>query len=290
MELSTEKLEIKNTEGVNQVTYKDFCEIINKHSDFIWIHEEKMDVGGGKITVSDIDKLENYENIDKIMISGLRQDTFEYFITKYGNRIKYLKLFKNKLVEDLSSLSSLENIIYIDFFHNQRVTQLWNMSRNINLQALAIDDFSRLHTLIGVETAPSLKYLHFGDKVWSTSTLTDLKPLINSGLIGFSFAGKSIENNDIMIFSKIPTLKYVDFPSNMFTTEDIAKLVAKCPYLEGYSLKPCITFDRDDTSLKDVLICGKRKPFLFSVADAVKIEKYVTEFNNLVAFYKKQQS
>lgn len=270
------------------MTYKDFCEIIDKHSDFVWIHEEKMDIGGGKITISDIDKLENYDNIDKIMISGLRQDTFEYFITKYGNRIKYLKLFKNKLLEDLSPLATLENIIYIDFFHNQRSTKLWDMSHNINLQALAIDDFSRLHTLKGIETAPSLKYLHFGDKVWSTSTLTDLESLINTGLIGFSFGGKSIENNDIMVFSKIPTLKYIDFPSNMFTTEDIAKLVAKCPYLEGFSLKPCIIFDRDDTSLKDVLICGKRKPFLFSVADAVKIEKYVAEFNNFVDFYKKQ--
>lgn len=268
------------------MTYKDFCEIINDHRDFIWIHEEKMDIGGGRISISDIDKLENYENIDKVMISGLRQDTFEYFITKYGNRIKYLKLFKNKLVEDFSPLSSLENIIYIDFFHNQRSTKLWDMSHNINLQALALDDFSRLHTLIGVETAPSLKYLHFGDKVWSTSTLTDLEPLINSGLIGFSFGGKSIENNDIMIFSKIPTLKYADFPSNMFKTEDIAKLVAKCPYLEGYSLKPCITFDSNDISLKDVLICGKRKPFLSSVTDAARIEKYVTEFNNLVDLYK----
>jgi hypothetical protein len=162
------------------------------------------------------------------------------------------------------------------------------MSRNINLQALALDDFSRLHTLKGVETAPSLKYLHFGDKVWSTSSLTDLEPLINTGLIGFSFNGKTIENNNIMVFSKIPTLKYVDFPSNMYTTEDIAKLVAKCPYLEGYSLKPCIKFDRDDTTLKDVLICGKRKPFLSSVDDTIKIEKYVSEFNNLVDFYKKQ--
>jgi hypothetical protein len=269
------------------MTYKDFCEIINKHSDFIWIHEEKMDIGGGKLTISDIDKLENYEFIDKIMISGLRQDTFEYFINKYGSKIRYLKLFKNKLLEDFSPLAVLENIIYIDFFHNQRSTKLWDMSHNIDLQALAIDDFSRLHTLKGVETAPSLNYLHFGDKVWSTSTLTDLESLINIGLIGFSFGGKAIENNDIMVFSKIPTLKYVDFPSNMFTTEDIAKLVAECPYLEGYSLKPCITFNRDDTTLKDVLICGKRKPFLSSVADTVKIEKYVSEFNNLVDYYKK---
>jgi hypothetical protein len=268
------------------MTYNDFCTIIDDNSDYIWIHEEKMDVGGGKITISDIDKLENYDNIDKVMISGLRQDTFEYFVSKYGNRIKYLKIFKNKLIEDFSALATLENIIYIDFFHNQRATKLWDMTHNINLQAIALDDFSRLHTLKGIETAPSLKYLHFGDKVWSTSTLTDLESLIYTKLVGFSFGGKDIENNDIMVFSKISTLKYVDFPSNLYTTEDIAKLVAKCPYLEGFSLKPFITFARDDTSIKDVLICGKRKPFLFSVADAEKIEKYVTEFNKLVVMYK----
>lgn len=268
------------------MTYKDFCKMINNDSDFIWINEENMDIGGGKITISDIDKLENYDSLDKVMISGLRQDTFEYFITNYGDRIKYLKFFKNKLLEDFSPLETLENILYIDFFHNQRVTKLWDMSHNINLQALSLDDFSKLHSLKGVETAPNLKYLHFGDKIWSTSTLTDIEILLNTGLIGFSFGGKSIENNDIMIFSKISTLKYVDFASNLYTTEDIAKLVAISPNLEGYSLKPYIKFDRDNISLKDVLICGKRKPFLSSVTDSIKIEKYVSAFNNLVDFYK----
>ena len=33
--------------------------------------------------LDDIDQLKQYENMDKVMISGLHQDSFEYFINHY---------------------------------------------------------------------------------------------------------------------------------------------------------------------------------------------------------------
>ena len=36
----------------------------------IWLREEKMDIGGGKISVSDIDKLKEYPGADVVTISG----------------------------------------------------------------------------------------------------------------------------------------------------------------------------------------------------------------------------
>lgn len=270
------------------MTYNDFCNFTSKRDDFIWVHEENMDIGGGVLSISDINKLNDNSNIDKIMISGLRQDTFEYFISKYGNQIKYLIFFKDKLVEDLSILSTLKNVIYIDYFFNQRVTKLWDMSQNNNLIGLSINDFSRLQSLKGIETAPSLKYLHFGNKVWRKSILTDLEPLLMTNLSGFSFTGKSIENNNITILSNIKTLKYFDCPTNLYTTEDIAKLVALSPNLEGFALKPYVKFDKKHISHKDVLICGKRKPFLDSHKDKERIEKYTTKFNALVDHFKQE--
>ncbi len=269
------------------MTYEEFLdfESWSKDDDYILIRQENMDVGGGKISIDDIDKINNYDNIDKVMISGLRQDTFEYFIEKYANKIKYIYFYKNKMIEDFSSLSKLTEVKAIRFFHNQRVTKLWDMSNNNNLEALVLSDFSRLHSLEGVQLAPSLKYLSFGDAVWYTSTLTDLMPLIDTQLVSFRFSGKTIENNNISIYKQMSKLKYLDFPTNMYTTEEIAEVVATCPYLHGYALVPYIKFNRSGDE-KDILICGKRKPFLDSQKDAAKIEIYKNKFFELVEQYR----
>ena len=254
----------------------------------IKLHQEDADIGGGKISIDDIDRINEYDNMERVQISGLRQDTFEYFIEKYGNKIKYIYFFKNKMVEDFSILSTLTQIRGISFFHNQRATKLWDMSSNYELEALNFEDFTRLHSLEGIQTAPNLRYLTFGDAIWSTSKLFDLNPLIGTKLISFGFNGKSIENKDITVYTELPELKYLNFPTNFYTTEELAQIVALCPHLSGYALTPYVKFNRISHGEKDVVICGKRKPFLNSEKDAVKIEKYVKKFHALVEQYKRE--
>lgn len=267
-------------------TFSDFKKLTNPRKDFLWVHGKKTDIGGGVFDVSEIDQIDEYENIDRIMLSGLTQAAFEYFIQKYGPRLKYVKFFKNKFIEDLSPLAALGNVVYLDFFFNQRVTKLWNMEKNKSLIGLALNDFSRLHSLEGVETAPSLKYLDFGNMVWNKSVLLDLEPLLKTNLVGFSFGGKSIEKNDIMLFSKIKSLRHFSCASNLYSTEDLARLVAARPDLEGRALRPYIEFDQRGPDYKDILICGKRKPFLSSTKDHDRIAKYAVDFERLVEEYR----
>lgn len=272
------------------MTYEEFsnlCEY-DDTKEFVWLRQENMDIGGGKIGFNNIDRINEFENTDKVMISGLHQDTFDYFIRKYGHRIKYINFFKNKMVEDFSALSELAEVQYIKFFHNQRATKLWNMSTNHMLAGLCFDDFTRLHSIDGIQTAPNLKYFHFGDRIWNTSALTDINPLVGTNLVCFSFGGKSIENKDITIYEKMPALRYLDFATNLYTTEDIAQIVARCPNISGYALKPYIQFDSKNDYTGDVLLCGKRKPFLYSERDKDKIQKHSDKFYALVNDYREQ--
>jgi hypothetical protein len=269
------------------MNYEDFCTfrtVNNPNTNkYIWLREENMDIGGGKISYDDIDRLEDHHDTERVMISGLRQDTFEYFIEKYGDKVKYISFFKNKLIDDFSMLSCLTKVHSIAFFHNQRVTRLWDMSLNYNLAGLAFDDFSRLHSLDGIQTATNLKHLYFGDKICTTSKLTDLLPLVGAKLTSFSFWGKTIVDNDISIYMKMPDLRYLDFRTNLYSTEQLAQIVASCPQISGYALKPYIKYDHEIAQLqKDVLICGKGKPFLHSKKDAERIESYVKKFYLLV--------
>lgn len=114
----------------------------------------------------------------------------------------------------------------------------------------------------------------------------DLDPLLKTNLVGFSFGGKSIEKNDIMTIAKITSLRYFDCAPNLYPTEDLARLVAARPDIQGHALRPFIQFDRSGDDIKDVLICGTRKPFLFSSKDRDRIEKYTAEFSSLVELYR----
>ena len=257
----------------------------------LWLREENMDIGGGKITIADIDKLKNYPDTEVVTISGLKQDTFEYFIKTYGKQLKAIRFFKNKFVEDLSLLGTLPHLEYVYFFANQRVTALWNMTENKSLSSLCIEDFSRLTSIRGVETAPALKEFRIGNAIWNTMVLDSLMPLSDSKIERLSFTGRAIGDSDFSFLETLPELKVFDFATNVFTTEQVAWIAANCPLAEGYALKAkvdCMLSDSNE-HLVDVpksIIVGKRKPILKVKGNEEKIQKYVDSFEKLKKKYK----
>ena len=257
----------------------------------LWLREENMDIGGGKITIADIDKLKNYPDTEVVTISGLKQDTFEYFIKTYGKQLKAIRFFKNKFVEDLSLLGTVPHLEYLYFFANQRVTALWNMTENTSLSSLCIEDFSRLTSIRGVETAPALKEFRIGNAIWNTMVLDSLMPLSNSKIERLSFTGRAIGDSDFSFLETLPELKVFDFATNVFTTEQVAWIAANCPLAEGYALKAKVDCMLPDSNehLVDVpksIIVGKRKPILKVKGNEEKIQKYVDSFEKLKKKYK----
>lgn len=257
----------------------------------LWLRQENMYVGGGKITFADIDRLKEYPNTEVVTISGLQQDTFEYFIETYGKQLKAIRFFKNKFVEDLSLLGTLPQLEYVHFFANQKVTALWDMTENISLTALCVEDFSKLTSIKGVETAPVLKELIIGNAVWRKMVLDSLMPLASTKIERLSFTGQAILDNDLSFLENMPKLKEFDFATNMFTTEQVAWIVANCHLLDGYALKAkidCMLFESNDNPV-DVpksIIVGKRKPTLKIKGNEEKIQRYVDDFEDLRIKYK----
>ena len=257
----------------------------------LWLREENMDIGGGKITIADIDKLKNYPDTEVVTISGLKQDTFEYFIKTYGKQLKAIRFFKNKFVEDLSLLGTLPHLEYLYFFANQRVTALWNMTENKSLSSLCIEDFSRLTSIRGVETAPALKEFRIGNAIWNTMVLDSLMPLSDSKIERLSFTGRAIGDSDFSFLETLPELKVFDFATNVFTTEQVAWIAANCPLAEGYALKAkvdCMLPDSNEhmVDVPKSIIVGKRKPILKVKGNEERIKKYVDSFEKLKEKYK----
>ncbi len=217
----------------------DYDEETKKHTG-LHLRQENMDIGGGTISKDDIDKLKEYPETEILTISRLNQDTFEYFINTYGKKLRAVRFFKDKLVRDWSLLGQLPQLEFVYFFHNQRIDSLWDMSQNISLKRLEIKDFCRLKTLVGIEKAPNLEWFGIGNATWSTSVVDSFKYFKGTKVKYLSFFGKRIEDNDLSFLSDMEHLEQFDFPSNFYSTEQVAWIVSNFPHIKGLSLKPTI--------------------------------------------------
>ena len=246
----------------------------------VHIHAKDMDVTGGRIKKEDIDELKKYPNIKSVVFSGLNQETFEYFIKNYGQQFIVIDFFKNKFVEDWSLLSTLPQLECIRFFHNQRITKLWDMSHNMSLKLLWIEDFTRLHCLDGIETAPHLEYFDIGNAVWDKAEIDTYQCFRNTNIKYLRFSGKTIIDKDMSFIQDMPKLEVFDFPSNLLSSEQVAWITGHFPKLQGYCLKPVIEYD------DEVLVVGKRKPLIKKIGNEKRINQYINKFKEYEQKYK----
>lgn len=254
------------------------------------LREENADIDGGKITFADIDRLKDHPDVEVVTVSGLRQDTFEYFIKSYGKQLKAIRFFKNKFVEDLSLLGTLPKLEYVSFYANQKVTELWNMTENRSLIGLCIEDFLKLTSIKEIETAPALKEFKIGNAIFGKMVVDSLMPLANTKIERLSFTGKAIADNDLSFLENMPNLKMFEFATNLFTTEQVAWITANFPQIEGDSLRAKIDYvdyyNEEWGRISETIIVGKGKPILKSNGNEKKIQKYVDSFEKMKEKYR----
>ena len=273
-------------------SFESFCnnsydwDPINRQHTGLWLREERMDIGGGRISISDIDRLKEYPDEDTVTISGLRQDTFEYFINTFGGQLKAIRFFKNKLIEDWSLLGTLPQIQYLDFFANQRIDRFWDMSSNHDLTGLSVSDFSGIKDVELVNTAPVLEDFRIGNAMWSKMVIDSFMPLAGTSIRHLSFTGRKIVNQDLSFLDEMPFLETFDFPTNLFTTEQVAWIAANHPEISGFAIKPYTGYPTAEKPDSKGWVVGKRKPYLAYQGNEQKIRQYEKAFDKLKKKYK----
>ncbi|SRR6266498_620907 len=250
----------------------------------------QRDISGGRIKRQDIDILREFPNVTEISISGLTQDTFDYFIENYGYQFQAIIFWKCPLVGDLKLLESLEHVEYIVYFWNQKAEKLWDLSKTKSLKGLSYDDFTRMPDISQISKSLSLEELHFGDKIWSKYVLNTLHPIREcSFLKRLSFSAKKIIDGKIEPIAYLIKLERLSFPTRLFTTEQVAWLKAHLPdTVTSKELNAYWTLERPlitNGKARDTFIVGKRKPLLDSVQDKEWIKKYVDQFDETYQWY-----
>jgi hypothetical protein len=245
------------------------------------------EISGGRLDESHLAAIGENPSARALRISGLDQAIFERLVARYGTQFSAIEFWKCPRIADLSPLEDLPDLQLVAFYWNQRATRLWNLSRSPRLTGLCFEDFTRLHDLRDLQAGVALEELEFGDAVWSTSVFESLEPLAAlTGLRSLNFNAKRIDDGRIDPLGKLQRLEVLRFPPRQFTTRQVAWLRARLPAsLQSASLAPLVQLERPlelGGKSRDVLLVGKRKPFLNSVTDAARIRKHVDGFVQMV--------
>ncbi|MGO4856891.1 hypothetical protein [Arthrobacter sp. 2MCAF14] len=252
-------------------------------------------IGGGRFDPGHLSQIEGHPGATSLRISGLDQAAFERLVSSYGRQFTAIEFWKCPRIEDLTPIEDLSGLRMVSFYWNQRSTRLWNLSRTPHLNALRVEDFTRFHRLDDLLAGHALKELILGDAVWDKSTFETLEPLASlPGLLSLSLLPKRIDDGRIQPLGTLTNLENLRIPFNLFTTEQLAWLRARLPEtVESKALNallPLTTPFDVDGKPRDVLLIGKRKPWLNSEQDAARIYKHVSRFDQLVASFRRDPS
>jgi hypothetical protein len=256
------------------------------------VHIVQRELNGGATSEAELEVLEQRTDATALTVSGLDQRVFETLARRFGRRLTALHLWKCPKISDLSPIEDMSRLTHLAVFWNQRAQRLWNFSRNPDLLALHFTDFTKLDQLDDIAGgAPSLRVLEFGNANFSRYQVKTLDPVGQlHDLTSLSFNAKTIGDNRIQPLANLRKLRDLDFPSNQFTVEQLAWLRARLPdTVAGLSLdavRPLRQPLRRGSKQLDLLVNGRRMPFLSSTADATRVQKYIAAFQAMVEAFR----
>jgi hypothetical protein len=231
-----------------------------------------------------LERLKELTSIEKLWLFSVNQDEFDLILQSV--RPKTLYVYEMR-VEDLSSLELLSGTETIYLCWNTKATKLWDITKNINLKSLSFEDFKRLNSLDSLQQCQTLEELHLSGGIWNTlniDTLEPLKQLNNLKYLGL--ANIRVKDESLEPLSHLPNLQELEI-SNQFTTEEYARLSVALPDTKCDYFEPYVKLN-DSIGGKDIMVIGKRKPFLNSSIDTKKLQKYEDVFKEFQEKYKGQ--
>jgi len=240
------------------------------------------------MTPDDVDYEMSFgKNTEMLEICGMNQESFEYFVKNYGSTYRYLSFFKCQLISDFSPLENLSNLEHVNIYWNIRANNLWNFEKNKALHTISISDAKKM-TLNPdlLKTSNNLENVFFSGSIFTNYPMESLDCFSGMPKLKHLWLNNirlNIKNFDTL--DNLPSLERFDFDAGMYTTEEIAWLVAKYPNLSGKCL---CAYNKEDALLNDVRVCGFRKPGLDLPKQQKTLDKYIKKFEDLVQQYKNE--
>ncbi|MBW4889518.1 hypothetical protein KXQ82_07320 [Mucilaginibacter sp. HMF5004] len=224
-----------------------------------------------------IDRLKDL-NIQKLWLLGANEKELDK-ILKYC-KPEFISIYQ-VLAQDLTILESLTTTKTIVLIWNSKIAELWNLNANTNLSSLTIKGFSKLNNIDPIGKVENLEYLVLEGGMWKPLKIKSISSLANlTNLKYLRLANLKIEDGSLRPIGNLQNLEKLSV-SNQFNTEEYAWLSVKLKNTTCNLFQPYIKLNQK-ISDNDIMVVGRRKPFLNSEKDKDKIQKYEQEFYRLV--------
>ncbi|KPB06252.1 hypothetical protein [Bacillus sp. CHD6a] len=231
-----------------------------------------------------LERLKDLSGIEKLWLFSVNQEEFDIILQSV--RPKTLYVYEMR-VEDLSSLELLSDTETLYLCWNTKATKLWDLNKNFHLKTLSLEDFKRLNSLDPLQHCPALEELHLSGGIWNTLNIDTLEPL--KQLNALKYLGLSnirVKDESLEPLSYLLNLEELEV-SNQFPTEEFARLSVALPDTKCDYFTPYVKLN-DPIDGKDIMVIGKRKPFLNSSTDTKKLQKYEGVFKVFQEKHKEQ--
>lgn len=195
--------------------------------------------------------------------------------------------FKGLRTTTIAPLQKLTGLRKLSLWWVQKLADLSPLA-TLPLQALELDDIRYAHDISPLAQMPTLRALVIAGGMNSTQQIDTLIPLTKlPELCELRMMSLRLGDDSLRALVACPALRDLHLP-NTFATEDYAYLRAKRPELRCEALCAYQTSDRAVFADKNVMVTGRRKPFLNARKDAARLAKYQAQFDALLKKY--QQS
>jgi hypothetical protein len=232
------------------------------------------------VSAKNLDRLKEL-SIENLWLIGANDKELKKILPLLN--LKYLNLYQ-VLAKDLTVLENLEQTETIILNWNTKATALWDISKNKSLKTLEITDFSKLEEIDQLSLATQINDLTLGgghDKPLKIKSICPLKGLIN--LRTLCLTNLKIADDTLQPLGHLKNLKIL-YLSNQFETKEYAWLATRLPNTECKMFKATNSYNIvgiDNKLIWDTMVTGRKKSFLLSTKDQVKIDKYIKDFEKL---------
>jgi hypothetical protein len=219
---------------------------------------------------------------DRAKVVGLRRADLDRLAALL--QTKALALYDMQ-VEDLSPLRHIQGLEWLSLTWNTKVTSLAPLAALRGLRRLSISDTPKVRDLEPLGALTDLAALNYSGGIWNRATAETLEPLAGlESLEELVLTNIKVVEDGLRPLARCRNLRALEL-SNQFETAEYAYLSVALPGTACQHFAPYVPLGVGGMKA-DVMVVGRRKPFLDSKRDADRLARYVAEFEHLQAGFR----
>ena len=213
-------------------------------------------------------------------VVGVNQRSFER-LTQFLRSTEVS--FYEMRVADVSGLERIGPLRHLSIRWNTKLEALSSLACLDGLETLVLEDVPKVNDLAPLTALRQLRGLSYSGGLWNKNRAQSLAPLAElPRLTELHLTNLIVKDGGLRPLVACGALRRL-VVSNQFDTSDYALLSVRLPNVQCDMFAPYVPAVLPTG--EDIMVVGKRKPFLRSSQDAARLERYIVQWDAMVAAF-----